>query len=171
MKIIILSLRLEMVKQAVNVVTNVTSRRLHSRTSLLAWINGCLLTDIQKIDELCSGAAYCCAMDILFPNSIPMRKVKFTVDKEEECIKNFEILQHAFNRHGVDKIIPIDSLAKGKFKDNYDFAVWFRVFYDANFQKMPDGYDVELKRYNQDIVVSNCSSSSNRRGSTSYSFR
>lgn len=91
-----------------------------------------------------------------------MRRVKFTVDKEEECAKNFEILQHAFNKHGVKKIIPIDSLIKGKFQDNYDFAIWFRVFYDANFQAMPDGYDVELKRYNQDIVVWNPSKLSRR---------
>lgn len=154
--------RQDMAKQAVNVVTTFASRRLHSRKSLLAWFNECLQTDIQQIDDLCSGAAYCCAMDILFPNSIPMRRVKFTVDKEEECAKNFEILQHAFNKHGVKKIIPIDSLIKGKFQDNYDFAIWFRVFYDANFQAMPDGYDVELKRYNQDIVVWNPSKLSRR---------
>lgn len=163
--------RLNMVKQAINVASNFTNCQLHSRQSLLAWFNDRLQTDIQKIDDLCSGAAYCCAMDILFPNSIQMRKVKFAVDKEEECVKNFEILQHAFNKHGVKKIIPIESLAKGKFKDNYDFAVWFRVFYDANFQKMPDGYDVELKRYNQDIVVTNCTSNMSRRGNAPNSFR
>lgn len=52
---------------AVNVYsTNVTSDNL-SRHDMLAWVNDCLHSQFAKIEELCTGAAYCQFMDMLFP--------------------------------------------------------------------------------------------------------
>ena len=31
------------------------------------------------------------------------------------------------------QIIPIDKLVKGKFQDNFEFAQWFKKFFDANY--------------------------------------
>ena len=31
------------------------------------------------------------------------------------------------------KVIPIDKLVKGKFQDNFEFAQWFKKFFDANY--------------------------------------
>uniref|UniRef100_H0VEL3 Microtubule-associated protein RP/EB family member 1 n=1 Tax=Cavia porcellus TaxID=10141 RepID=H0VEL3_CAVPO len=108
---------------AVNIYsTSVTSDNL-SRHDMLAWINESLQLNLTKIEQLCSGAAYCQFMDILFPCSIVLKKVKFQAKLEHEYIQNFKILQAGFKRMGVDKIIP----------DNFEFVQWFKKFFDANY--------------------------------------
>ena len=37
------------------------------RHDMLAWVNGSLQSQIGKIEEMGTGAAYCQLMDILFP--------------------------------------------------------------------------------------------------------
>lgn len=107
--------------------TSVTSDNL-SRHDMLAWINESLQLNLTKIEQLCSGAAYCQFMDMLFPGSIALKKVKFQAKLEHEYIQNFKILQAGFKRMGVDKIIPVDKLVKGKFQDNFEFVQWFKKF-------------------------------------------
>ena len=52
---------------AVNVYsTSVTTDNL-SRHDMLAWVNDCLSAKYTKIEEMCSGSAYCQFMDMLFP--------------------------------------------------------------------------------------------------------
>ncbi|KAK9497647.1 hypothetical protein O3M35_004336 [Rhynocoris fuscipes] len=118
---------------AVNVYsTNVTSENL-SRHDMLAWVNDCLQSNFTKIEELCTGAAYCQYMDMLFPGSIPVKRIKFKTNLEHEYIQNFKLLQAAFKKKNVDKIVPIDKLVKGKFQDNFEFLQWFKKFFDANY--------------------------------------
>ncbi|XP_022074808.1 microtubule-associated protein RP/EB family member 1 [Acanthochromis polyacanthus] len=118
---------------AVNVYsTSVTSDNL-SRHDMLVWINESLQMNLTKIEMLCSGAAYCQFMDMLFPNSMPLKRVKFGAKLEHEYIHNFKLLQAAFKKMGVDKIIPVDKLVKGKFQDNFEFVQWFKKFFDANY--------------------------------------
>ncbi|XP_063707170.1 microtubule-associated protein RP/EB family member 1 isoform X1 [Culicoides brevitarsis] len=118
---------------AVNVYsTNVTTDNL-SRHDMLSWVNDCLQSSFSKIEELCTGAAYCQYMDMLFPGSVPMKRVKFRTNLEHEYIQNFKILQAAFKKMSVDKIIPIDKLIKGRFQDNFEFLQWFKKFFDANY--------------------------------------
>lgn len=131
---------------AVNVYsTNVTTDNL-SRHDMLSWVNDCLRSQFTKIEELCTGAAYCQYMDMLFPGSVPMKRVKFRTNLDHEYIQNFKILQAAFKKMNVDKIIPIDKLIKGRFQDNFEFLQWFKKFFDANY----DGreYDALLARDN-----------------------
>ncbi|EDV59789.2 microtubule-associated protein RP/EB family member 1 isoform X3 [Drosophila erecta] len=124
---------------AVNVYsTNVTSENL-SRHDMLAWVNDCLQSQFSKIEELCTGAAYCQFMDMLFPNSVPVKRVKFRTNLEHEYIQNFKILQAGFKKMSVDKIIPVDKLIKGRFQDNFEFLQWFKKFFDANY----DGRDYD----------------------------
>jgi len=99
---------------------------------MLSWVNGSLQANFTKIEELCTGAAYCQFMDMLFPGSIILKKVKFRTNLEHEYIQNFKILQAAFKKMNVDKIIPIDRLVKGRFQDNFEFLQWFKKFYDVN---------------------------------------
>ncbi|XP_066600713.1 microtubule-associated protein RP/EB family member 1 isoform X1 [Prorops nasuta] len=126
--------------QAVNVyATNVTTENL-SRHDMLAWVNGCLQSSFTKIEELCTGAAYCQFMDMLFPGSVPLKRVKFKTNLEHEYIQNFKILQGGFKKMNVDKIVPIDRLVKGRFQDNFEFLQWFKKFFDANYSGV-DTYD------------------------------
>ncbi|CAF4805364.1 unnamed protein product [Pieris macdunnoughi] len=118
---------------AVNVYsTNVTSENL-SRHDMLAWVNDALQSNFCKIEELCTGAAYCQFMDMLFPGSVPMKRIKFKTNLEHEYIQNFKILQAAFKKMAVDKVIPVDKLIKGRFQDNFEFLQWFKKFFDANY--------------------------------------
>ena len=39
---------------------------------MLAWLNDCLDAQMAKIEEMCSGAAYCQFMDMLFPGKMMM---------------------------------------------------------------------------------------------------
>ncbi|XP_019866808.1 microtubule-associated protein RP/EB family member 1 isoform X3 [Aethina tumida] len=118
---------------AVNVYsTNVTTENL-SRHDMLAWVNECLQSSFAKIEELCSGAAYCQFMDMLFPGSVQLKRVKFRTNLEHEYIQNFKILQASFKKMCVDKIIPVDKLIKGRFQDNFEFLQWFKKFFDANY--------------------------------------
>lgn len=59
---------------AINVYsTNVTSENL-SRHEMLSWVNGTLMSNFTKIEELCTGAAYCQFMDMLFPGKFLYKK-------------------------------------------------------------------------------------------------
>jgi len=122
---------------AVNVfATNVTSDNL-SRHGMLGWVNSCLESNFTKIEELCSGAAYCQFMDMLFPASVPLKKIKYQTKLEHEFIQNFKLLQAAFKKMEVEKIIPVDKLVKGRFQDNFEFVQWFKKFFDANYKGDP----------------------------------
>lgn len=112
---------------------------------MLTWVNSCLDANFTKIEELCSGAAYCQFMDMLFENSIILKKVKFRTNLEHEYIQNFKLLQTAFKKVGVDKIVPIDKLVKGRFQDNFEFVQWFKKFFDANFQPDVNYHALEVR--------------------------
>merc|ERR1712173_75573 len=71
---------------------------------------------------------------MLFPNCVQLKKVKFKTKLEHEYIQNFKVLQAAFKRMTVDKIVPVDKLIKGRFQDNFEFLQWFKKFFDANYQ-------------------------------------
>ncbi|MFT7810768.1 microtubule-associated protein RP/EB family member 3 isoform X1 [Arapaima gigas] len=137
---------------AVNVYsTSVTIENL-SRHDMLAWVNDSLQLNYTKVEQLCSGAAYCQFMDMLFPGCILLKKVKFQAKLEHEYIHNFKVLQAAFKKMNVDKIIPVEKLVKGKFQDNFEFVQWFKKFFDANY----DGkdYDPLLARQGQEVTPS-----------------
>ncbi|KAJ0064139.1 hypothetical protein NL108_001018 [Boleophthalmus pectinirostris] len=135
---------------AVNVYsTSVTSENL-SRHDMLEWINTSLQMNLTKIEQLCTGAAYCQFMDMLFENCLPLKKVKFAAKLEHEYIHNFKLLQVAFKKCGVDKNIPVDKLVKGKFQDNFEFVQWFKKFFDANYSGSE--YDAIAARQGQDSV-------------------
>ena len=48
---------------AVNVYATSSTTENLSRHDMLAWVNDCLTTKYAKIEELCTGAAYCQVTD------------------------------------------------------------------------------------------------------------
>jgi len=131
-------------KMAVNVaLTSATSDNL-SRHDMIQWINTSLSTHYKKIEELASGAAYCQFMDMLFPACLSLKKIKFDAKHEHEFIHNFKALQNSFKKMGIDKVIPVERLVKGRFQDNFEFVQWFKKFFDANHQG--DEYDAAAAR-------------------------
>ncbi|VDM31540.1 unnamed protein product [Hydatigera taeniaeformis] len=128
--------------------TNQTADNL-SRHDILNWINTCLESSYGKIEELCTGAAYCQLMDMLFPGVLNFKKIKFNTNLEHEYIANFKQLQAIFKKLGVDKEVPIEKLVKGKYQDNFEFVQWFKRFYDANYTGQP--YDALAARGGEQI--------------------
>lgn len=120
-------------EMAVNVFsTGATSDNL-SRHEMLNWVNDSLDANFTKIEELCSGAAYCQFMDMLFPGCIQLKQVKFRTKLEHEYVQNFKKLQLSFKKKQVDKVIPVDKLIRGRFQDNFEFLQWFKRFFDSNY--------------------------------------
>lgn len=72
-------------------------------------------------------------MDMLFPGSVLLKKVKFRTQLEHEYIQNFKHVQGAFKKVGCDKEIPINRLVKARFQDNFEFLQWFKKFFDSNY--------------------------------------
>lgn len=66
----------------------------------LSWLN----SSWDLCSFLLAGAAYCQFMDMLFPGSVALKKVKFQAKLEHEYIQNFKVLQAGFKRMGVDKV-------------------------------------------------------------------
>ena len=124
---------------AVNVYnTSVTTDNL-SRHDILNWINTTLSTNFVKIEELCTGSAYCQFMDMLFPGVLSLKKVKLNAKLEHEYINNFKAFQLSLKKVQIEQTIPIEKLVKGRFQDNFEFVQWFKKFFDANF----DGKDYD----------------------------
>ncbi|XP_064190432.1 uncharacterized protein LOC135254212 isoform X3 [Anguilla rostrata] len=97
-------------EMAVNVYsTSVTIDNL-SRHDMLAWVNDSLQLTYTKVEQLCSGAAYCQFMDMLFPGCVLLKKVKFQARLEHEYIHNFKVLQAAFKKMSVDKLGMLDHI-------------------------------------------------------------
>lgn len=133
--------------RATNVVYTRNSKQW-SRNEIISWINSTINSEVQKIEELCTGAAYCSLMDILFPGLVRLHKVKFVCNQPTEYIENFRVLQQSFNAVHVNTPIDIELLVKGRFQDNYAFAQWFKLFYEINFDELPANYDpLEARGY------------------------
>ncbi|CEG63924.1 Putative Protein BIM1 [Rhizopus microsporus] len=134
-----------------------------SRTELLAWVNDLLQVNYTKVEQAGTGAAYCQIMDSIF-GDVHMGKVKFETKHEYEYVSNYKILQHTFDKHKIDKIIPVDKLLKCKFQDNLEFMQWMKRFWDQNF---PGGdYDALGRRKGGSVKTTTASSPAGRTART-----
>ena len=85
---------------------------------MLAWVNDFIKTKYTKVEEMCSGSAYCQLMDLLFPGSVELKTVKFVTKLKHEYIQNFKVLQASLKKRGVDKTVPVEKLITGRFQVN-----------------------------------------------------
>lgn len=74
-----------------------------SRGELLSWVNELLKTNLNKIEQLGTGAIYCQLTDVLYPGKIPLSKVNWKAKYDYEFVTNFKILQQAFTKLGILK--------------------------------------------------------------------
>uniref|UniRef100_A0A0K0F2T5 Calponin homology domain-containing protein n=1 Tax=Strongyloides venezuelensis TaxID=75913 RepID=A0A0K0F2T5_STRVS len=124
-----------------------------SRHELIAWVNSSLQTNLTKIEEMCTGAAYAQLTDMCFRGKIPLKRIKWNSKHDIDWISNWKIIQTAWKNIGIDKPIPVDSLLKGKFQDNFEFLQWFKKFFDANYDGAP--YNAEEVRGYEPIPAVN----------------
>lgn len=64
-------------------------------------------------------------MDMLFPGSIQLKKVKFRTNLEHEYIQNFKILQGSFKKVGCDKVPALPAFLVCHLFANYTFIFIF----------------------------------------------
>ncbi|CAI4231624.1 unnamed protein product [Auanema sp. JU1783] len=121
----------------VNVFTTSATTENLSRHEMLLWVNDCLQSNFSKIEQLHTGAGYCQFTDFLFPGSLPLKKVKWNSNLELDWLGNWKLVQTSWKQLGVEKVVPVDKLIKGKFQDNFEFLQWFKKFFDANY----DGHE------------------------------
>ena len=98
---------------AVNVYsTSVTTDNL-SRHDMLAWINDCLASKYTKIEEMCTGSAYCQFMDMLFPGKYLILKHLFS--------NLFKFLMYHPNTHyfNICFYFRINTIEKGEIQNEF----------------------------------------------------
>uniref|UniRef100_A0A8C4XAL7 DNA (cytosine-5-)-methyltransferase n=1 Tax=Erpetoichthys calabaricus TaxID=27687 RepID=A0A8C4XAL7_ERPCA len=76
------------------------------------------------------SAAFCQLMDYIYPGSLSLKKVNFQALEDNDFINNFNLLNESFVKMGS---IPVEELLRGKFNENFQFAKWFKKFFDANY--------------------------------------
>lgn len=113
---------------------------------LVEWVNDRLQAKFTKIEDLRTGAAYCQFMDLLYPGSVPLERVKFFTNLEKDFKDNYKILKTSFELLSVDEIIPIEDLVAGSFRANVEFLFWFKRFFAANKSRRRWKYDARAAR-------------------------
>eukprot|EP00727_Mastigamoeba_balamuthi_P012496 m51a1_g787 putative microtubule-associated protein rp eb family member 1 isoform x1 (303) ;mRNA; f:627354-628702 len=103
-----------------------------SRKELLQWLNDLLQLNYTKVEQVCSGAAFCQIMDALHPGKVALQKVNFNAKLEHEYVQNFKILQASFERCGIDKFVEVSKLIQGKMQDNLEFLQWMKCYFDRH---------------------------------------
>ncbi|RIB05739.1 calponin homology domain-containing protein [Gigaspora rosea] len=114
-----------------------------SRTELLAWLNDLLQISYTKVEQCGTGAAYSQIIDSIY-GDVQMNKLKFVAKHEYEYVSNYKVLQAAFDKHKVDKTIPVERLVKCKFQDNLEFLQWMKRYWDTYYPGGP--YDAAARR-------------------------
>jgi len=117
-----------------------------SRTDILAFFNDLLLMNLSKIEQTASGAVACQLVDCIFPGSVPMKRVNWEAKSDFQFIENYKILQAAFQKNRVQKIIDVDRLIRAKYQDNLEFCQWLKAFYEHLAPTARTDYDPIAKR-------------------------
>ncbi len=104
----------------------------NSANSILLWIAE-NFTPIDKIENAYNGVVYCEIINKIFPNSLKMNKINRSPNlSHDQILKNYKLLQDAFNKNKIKKNFDMNKLMKGRYQDNLEFLQWFKLFYNRN---------------------------------------
>lgn len=71
--------------------------------------------DINKIEQLGTGAVLCQLIHSYYNDSLKMNLVNWNAKSEHEFVNNFKLLQKAFKKTNLNKNIDIPKLVKCKY--------------------------------------------------------
>lgn len=138
-----------MPSKAITVFPNV---KAISKKDLLDFIRQYINPQFEAIEDLRTGADFCIGMKVLFPETISLQAIKFGPDLSNISIyNNFKQLQSAFDKVGVEKDVPMDSIMQGNFQANFYFGQWFMGFFFANYAGQVYN-PMELRKYKKNRV-------------------
>ncbi|XP_064154116.1 uncharacterized protein LOC135233988 [Anguilla rostrata] len=143
---------------AVNV--SLTSENNYNQFELLSWLNESLQTKFNKVEQICSGAAFCQLMDWLFPGSVKLERVNFQAQTEVEFIHNYSLLQASFRHTGITKSLSVEELISRNSENSFMFLKWFKLFFEANYHGQK--YNALEARKGQVILPAMCAPDSPR---------
>jgi len=103
------------------------------KRELLEWIRDFLQMEIPKVETLASGAHYCQLLDALHPGTVKMSRVNYGAYLEEHYVQNWKLVQIAFQKQSIQKLIPVQRLVKGRFQDNLEFLQWFHQYFNSSY--------------------------------------
>ncbi|KAI8841801.1 hypothetical protein BJ741DRAFT_529307 [Chytriomyces cf. hyalinus JEL632] len=103
-----------------------------SKTELLAWLNQLLSLNYSAVEQCGSGSAFCQMIDSIY-GTVPLTRVKFETKNEYDYISNYKVLQGVFNKHKIERNIPIDKLVKCRYADNLEFLQWMKKYWDTYY--------------------------------------
>lgn len=146
----------------INVTSTSNNMDTLSRNELIGFINDTLLLNYSKVEQMCTGSAYCQMIHILWPDKMPIKRVKFNAKLEIGYIDNWKVLQDSFKRLHIEKDIQIQRLVKGRFQDNFEFLQWFYKFFTINDGGNHDDYDAVSMRGGAGAVPTGARSNAKR---------
>jgi len=53
------------------------------------------------------GSVYCQIIDSIFPGTVKMSKVKWQAKHDYEFVENYKVLQDAFKKNSIGKVIDV----------------------------------------------------------------
>ena len=103
-----------------------------SRGELLGWLKNALGYEYKQVEQCGTGVPYIAMLPSLFGPSMMnvVHKAKLCPKQEYEYMINFKLIQDAFTKNGVDKVIDVQRLARGNYQGNLEFLQWFKRFCD-----------------------------------------
>ncbi|XP_016972857.1 uncharacterized protein LOC108040111 [Drosophila rhopaloa] len=110
----------------------------YSRMELLQWVNSTLKKNVKCLEDLGNGAEYCMLLHKLRPSCINLKKVTIYKKSRTYGMDNMTLIRNALLDAGVNKKMELDRLAKRGYRENLEFAQWFKAFYDFNEKLMLD---------------------------------
>jgi len=116
------------------------------KRELLNWINTFLEMDIPKVEVLASGAHYCQLLDALYPGSVKMSKVNFGAYNQAMYVQNWKLVQIAFEKQSIQKVIPVQRLIHARFQDNLEFLQWFYQYFTSSYNGSREYNPVERRK-------------------------
>lgn len=102
------------------------------RKEIVDWVNETLQLSLTKVEQTASGAVACQLLDRIYPGKVPLNKVNWEAKLDYEFLGNYKVLQNAFTKLKIDKILPVEKLVRAKYQDNLEFMQWFKRFYELN---------------------------------------
>jgi len=119
------------------------------RGELLSWINDFFQLQLTKVEQCATGAIYCQIMDVIYPGTVPMSKVRWGAKHDYEFVENYKVLQQVFQKNDIKRYIDVDKLIKAKYQDNLEFLQWMKRFFDIKHNGQE--YDALARRKGQDL--------------------
>ncbi|EDO07666.1 microtubule-associated protein RP/EB family [Babesia bovis T2Bo] len=132
----------------------VETTQLSGRSELISWVNTTIGVNIERIEQCSNGAIYIQLIDSVHPGKVQLAKVKFNAELEYELMGNYKVLQSAFIKLGIEKVIDVQKLIKGRYQDNLEFLQWIRGYVNSKRTAETHTYDGNRRRVT--AVIRNC---------------